>query len=74
MMYWNGDWNWGAWLAMALTMVAFWGLLAWAVVSLVKSSSRRDSRNDAESILAERLARGELTPAEYDELRRVLRK
>src|SRR5581483_538087 len=38
MMWWpdHGGWGWGGWLAMTLTMLAFWGLVAWVVVSLVR--------------------------------------
>ena len=73
MMYWNGDWNWGAWLGMTAMMLAFWGLIAWAIVALVRGLSATTRHGDAETILAERLARGEISPAEFEELRAALR-
>jgi uncharacterized membrane protein len=73
MMYWNGDWNWGAWLAMAVMMLSFWGLVAWAVVTLVRGASGGRRHHDAESILAERLARGEISTEEFEDLRAAIR-
>ena len=66
-MWWNhmdgGDWWW-----MTLTMVAFWGLVIWFVVYLVRSTDHTrndDGRPDPERLLAERFARGEIDEAEY---------
>lgn len=42
-----------------------------AIVMLIIRASRR-STADPLTVLGERLARGEITPAEYDELRRRL--
>jgi putative membrane protein len=62
-------------------MVAFWGLLIWAIYALVTGATRRpspDSRSedsrggDARRILDERLARGEIDADEYRRLRDVL--
>jgi putative membrane protein len=77
MMSWN-DSGWG-WFWMAFGMLIFWGLVAWVVVALVRSSStpptpppaERGSR--AEAILAERFARGEIDATEYHERLRELR-
>ena len=68
MMWWSGDWGWGAWLAMSVMMVAFWVLLIWAVLTLVRSGDR-----DSESILADRFARGEIDDDEYRRRRELLR-
>ena len=59
---WYGDLGWGAWLAMSLGMLAFWGLVIWAVVALVRSSAGDVSRRGAtpEQVLADRFARGEI--------------
>ena len=38
MMDWNGDWSWATWLLMSLSMLAFWGLVAWVAVTLLRSS------------------------------------
>ena len=71
MMWWGGDWGWGAWLIMSLTMLAFWALVIWAVRSLARSS---DSGPDtAQAILAERFARGEIDENEYLRRRELIR-
>ncbi len=43
MMYgWHdGGWGWGAWVAMGLMMVVFWGLIVALVVVLLRSSGHR---------------------------------
>jgi putative membrane protein len=73
-MWWHGPWNWGAWLAMTATMVVFWALVIWAVVSVVRGIGPGSDRR-AEAILAERFARGEIDEDEYprrlDTLRRA---
>lgn len=56
----SGGWGW---LAMTAGMLLFWGLLAWAVVALVRSSPSTTS--DPEQVLAGRFARGEVEEAEY---------
>ena len=72
MMWWHGDWNWWGWLAMALTMLAFWGLLAWAIVTSVRSTGDTGERTP-EMLLAERFARGEIDEAEYRQRIKVLK-
>ena len=70
MMWWGGDWGWGAFFAMTVMMVAFWGLIIWAVLSLARGGERS---RDSESILAERFARGDIDDDEYRRRREVLR-
>jgi putative membrane protein len=62
-------------------MIAFWGLLIWAVYALVTTATRRPGPgtrseeprgSDARQILDERLARGEIDTDEYRRLRDVL--
>jgi putative membrane protein len=62
-------------------MIAFWGLLIWAIYALVTSTTRRPSTgpqggersgDDARRILDERLARGEIDTDEYRRLRDAL--
>jgi putative membrane protein len=57
-------------------MVAFWGLLIWAVYALVSSATRKpDGRPDGDAaarILDERLAKGEIDAAEYQHLKDVM--
>lgn len=74
-MMWWGDagWGWGGWLTMTLVMVAFWGLVAWVVVTLVRQTGTRHERSpDADKILDERFARGEIDEEEYATRRAVI--
>ena len=82
MMFWNGG-GWPFWevAVMWVGMIAFWGLLIWAVYALVTSATRRPGPepgggehrgDDARRILDERLARGEIDADEYRRLRDVL--
>lgn len=74
MMYWDDGWGGGGWLVMTLVMVAFWGLVAWAIISAVRgSSSTSGHQRSAEDILAERFARGEISKDEYNERLDALR-
>lgn len=78
MMYWNdGGPGWVGWLVMVVSMIAFWGLLAWVAVSLIRSIGKapQDSRSAApEELLAERFARGEIDEDDYLHRSEVLRK
>jgi putative membrane protein len=76
MMWWpdQGGWGWGGWLAMTLTMLAFWGLVAWVVLNVVRQpGGRREPGPDAEEILAQRFARGEIDEDEFRQRREALR-
>ena len=79
---WHDRWGWGAWLAMAFMMLAFWGLLAALVVYLIRSSghhptdqTRMDTPTEDQAlrILDERFARGDIDVEEYTQRRDVLR-
>ncbi|HET6951953.1 MAG TPA: SHOCT domain-containing protein [Acidimicrobiales bacterium] len=72
MMWWDGDGGWGPWVAMTFIMLAFWGVVIWAVVSVVRSAGAGRAR-DAEDVLAERFARGEIDEDEFRRRREVLR-
>jgi putative membrane protein len=78
MMGWYHDGaGWGGWLLMTLAMVAFWALVAFAVVAVLRGSRdstppARDHR-DPLQILDERFARGEVDEAEYHARSDVLR-
>jgi putative membrane protein len=73
MMWHGGDWVWGGSILMTVAMVVFWALLITAVVLVVRylvSSHGTGSAPDAgpgraESLLAERYARGEIDDDEY---------
>ncbi len=71
-MMWEFGWMW----FMPLFMVAFWGLVIWAVVALAQGLSRpggSDSglgrKDSAQEILRRRYALGEITREEYQKLR-----
>ena len=71
-------WDWsghmaGWWWLAAPMMIAFWTLVVWAVVTLVRRSDGPAARSKAEDALAERLARGELDEAEYRQRRDLVR-
>lgn len=76
MMWWpGGGWGWGGGLVMAFVMLAFWGLLIWTVVMLVRhTSGQRGTGPTPEEVLAERFARGEIDEDEYQKRRDVLRR
>lgn len=71
----NGDWGGGgAWMIVGgVMMIAFWALVFWAIVSLVRRPTDTTPRTrPAEEILDERFARGELDADEYQQRRRAL--
>jgi putative membrane protein len=87
MMFWYGNAGWPFWevALMWAGMIAFWGLLIWAVYALITGSARRtgagtpagghqgeEPTGHARRILDERLARGEIDTDEYQRLRDVL--
>jgi putative membrane protein len=76
MMWGMQAWSWWGWLAMSLGMVAFWGLIIWAVVALFRGwggTRSRTERPDPERILAERFAAGEIDEDEYQQRLTTLR-
>jgi len=79
--------HWWGWLLGALAMVAFWGVLIWAVWYFVTAVTRRPEGGrlpgdrlegdrpgtaDPKRILDERLARGDIDADEYRRLRDLL--
>jgi putative membrane protein len=73
-MYWHGDVSWWGWALMTFGMVAFWGLVAWLIVTVFRSADRpAGSRAERpEDILDERYARGEIDTDEYQHRRDAL--
>lgn len=72
MMWWDGGWPWGAWLAMAAMMLGFWAVVMWAVLTFVRAG-RDDRLRSAEDVLADRFARGEIDQQEFQRRRDLLR-
>jgi putative membrane protein len=75
-MMWYDGWGWGGWLAMTLMMLALLALFVWGLVLLWRATAdppARQRRDTPEAILAERLARGEIDPTEYEERLAALR-
>lgn len=77
MMMWNNGWSVGGWVLMALLMIVFWSLVIGGVIWLLRNSSRQQQapalgQPDAQQILDERFARGELTEVEYRQRRDLL--
>ncbi len=76
MMFWYGG-HWAFWevIVMWVGMVAFWGLIVWAIYALIASVTRRppEERGDEpHRILDQRLASGEIDVDEYQRLRDAL--
>ena len=75
-MWWNhGDLAWGDWLFMAASMLAFWGLIAWAIIALTRTGGERNPHPEPtpEQILATRLANGEIDESGYSRALATLR-
>ncbi len=78
MWFWGGGVHWWGWLLGTIAMVAFWGLVIWAIWYFVTAVARRPEdrphgSSDPKAILDERLARGEIDAEEYRDLRDLLR-
>jgi putative membrane protein len=84
MMYDGNGWGGGHWIAAIVMMVLFWGVLAVVVVALVRRggwrhhghdtpTGSRSSADEAERILHERFARGEIDEDEYRRRHDLLR-
>ena len=78
MMDWyDGGIGWGGWVVMTLMMLAFWALLIFGGVAVYRSTRRDDSRTpdgraEAERLLDERFARGEIDAEDYRTRRELL--
>lgn len=79
MIGWYGDGpGWGGWIVMSMLTLAFWALLIFGGLAVFRSLRRdgtrsRDSRSDAERLLDERFARGEIDAEDYRQRRDLLR-
>lgn len=79
MFGWDGGWGWGGWLGMSLVMLLFWGALIALVVYFARRPDDRIERRgpggdaaDADRILDERFARGDIDAEEYTRRRNLL--
>jgi putative membrane protein len=77
-MMWNNGMGWGGWLLMTLTTVGFWALVVFGIAALFRGirdsgtpTSRRPEQ-EAQHILDERFARGEINAEEYRARQNVL--
>lgn len=80
MMGWYNDGiGWGGWIAMTLMMVAFWGVVIFAVVAIFRGTTKGTgpaapaASGDPMRVLDERLARGEIDGEEYHARQAILR-
>jgi putative membrane protein len=79
MMGWYGDGpGWAGWIVMTVMMLVFWGLLVFGGIAIWRSVTRddrrsREGRRDAEQLLDERFARGEIDEDDYTKRRELLR-
>jgi putative membrane protein len=71
MAAWAGHRRGGA-VLLFLMLLAVIGLLVWLVVLAFRRGHQPSGTDTARSILAERMARGEITPEEYQERLRHL--
>jgi putative membrane protein len=82
MMYGSYGNGWGgSWLVMALMFLVFWGVVVSLVIYLLRGGQVRNdagqirpAHHDAERILTERFARGELDEEEFTKRRAALRR
>jgi putative membrane protein len=79
MMDWyEGGPGWGGWILMTLMMLAFWALLIFGGAAVYRSRVRADPTRragdvDAQRLLDERFARGEIDAEEFTARRELLR-
>jgi putative membrane protein len=79
MMGWyNGGPGWGGLVLMTVMMLALWALLIFGGLAVYRSTRRDDTSQragdaDAERLLDERLARGEIDAEDYQQRRELLR-
>ena len=75
MFYMHGI-GWGWWLVMSIGTVAFWGLVIYAIVWLVRGQPSQPPdqrpRERPEEVLKRRLAEGEISIDEYNQLQETI--
>lgn len=82
MMGWyNGGLGWGGWVLMTVLMLAFWTVVVFGGLALMRnfrreerqSRRRPDAGQGAEELLSRRFARGEIDEEDYRHRRELLR-
>jgi putative membrane protein len=77
MFYMHGTgWGWGWWVLMSIGMIAFWALIIYGIVWLVRGGPTAPSGRTPEppeEILKRRLALGEISLDEYERLHAAIR-
>lgn len=74
MWYWGSGYGWGMWLFGALMMLVFWGGLFGLILYIANRFGRATpaSPDSALEALKRRLASGEITTEEFEQVRKVL--
>lgn len=73
MMDWgNSGWGAGEWVAMSAMMIVFWVAVTALVVWAVRSNRSETPASHADTLLAERFARGEINGEEFANSRELL--
>jgi putative membrane protein len=75
-MFYIHSFGWAWWLVMSIGMVAFWGLVIYAIVWLVRGQPPQPPdqrpRERTEAVLRRRLAEGEISIDEYNRLHETI--
>lgn len=71
-MWWSHDAGWAGWLMMTVGMGGFWLLVVVVVVMALRSGRPGPAEPDPQEVLRQRLARGEIDVAEYEQRREAL--
>jgi len=72
MWMWHSGWGW---FWMSITMIVFWALVAWVIVTLVRQGDRGGrGTTDGQGLLEERFARGDIDDDEYRRRRDLIRR
>jgi putative membrane protein len=76
-MFYMHELGWGWWMVMSVGMVAFWALVVYGIVWLLRSGQNTQQRAEPApdkpaDILKRRLARGEISIDEYERLHKTI--
>jgi putative membrane protein len=78
MWWWHDSLSAWEWVWMTAMMVAFWGVIVWLVIYVVRSGGVHESTSQRdrspEQLVDERFARGEIDEDEYVRRREALRR